>query len=192
MTKIGFLACLLLFSVFAIAQNNHNEGTQLLFKNVATKLTTADKIALYKQLGFMLSPDKKQFIMDKDGTDYPFDAQVFPTDLNRDSTEEIFIVYGNSYTSGNAGSSVTAFIKNSAGIYKMNLGFPGLAPDVLAAVSKGYPDLLIGGPGMTFPVWRWNGTAYAHYRDIKDTDYDKLKKRSLEDISKAYAATAKQ
>lgn len=189
MAKTIILLGLLLLSLFALAQNNPGEGTQLLFKNSTTKLTAAEKNALYKQLGFLLSADKKQFIADKDGADFPFEAQVFPTDLNKDGVEEIFIVYGNSYTSGNTGSSVALYIKNTAGAYEMNLGFPGMLPEALTTVNKGYPDLVIGGPGFEFPVWRWNGKEYALYKKMKDAEYGKVKKTDVETLSKAYAAT---
>jgi hypothetical protein len=189
MAKTINLLSLLLLSLFAVAQSDPGEGAQLLFKNSATKLTAAEKSTLYKQLGFLLSADNKQFIADKDGADFPFEAQVFPTDLNKDGAEEIFIVYGNSYTSGNTGSSVVLFIKNTSGAYQMNLGFPGMAPEALATASKGYPDLVIGGPGFEFPVWRWNGKAYALYKKMGDAEYGKAKKTDVETLSKAYTAT---
>ncbi|TWV93342.1 hypothetical protein [Chitinophaga pinensis] len=137
------------------------------------------------KLGFLPSGDKTQpFIQDKDSKDFPFGATVYATDMNKDGAEEIFVVFGNTFTSGNAGSSVVLFIKNSAGTYAENLGFPGMAPDVLATISQGYPDLLIGGPGMEFPVWRWNGKTYNFYKNVKNADYEKLKKVSLENIRK--------
>jgi hypothetical protein len=58
-----------------------------------------------------------------------------------------------------------AFIKNAAGKYEANVGFPGVTADPKPEKSQGYPDLLIGGPGFCFPVWRWNGKAYDFSRD---------------------------
>ncbi|HUQ96411.1 MAG TPA: hypothetical protein VM010_02015 [Chitinophagaceae bacterium] len=185
MTKTTPFLCLLLFSFSAPAQTSLTDGASLLFKNVATKLTDAEKTAVFQSLAFLPSADKKQFIMDATAADYPFDAQVFPADLNKDGTEEIFVVYGNTYTSGNTGSSVVLFIKN-AGAYKANLNFPGVTPDALATANQGYPDLLIGGPGMQFPVWRWNGKEYAYLKEMKNAEYGKLKKTSIEALSKAY------
>ena len=35
-------------------------------------------------------------------------------------------------------------------------------PDFLATKGVGgWPDIEMGGPGFCFPVWRWNGKAYA-------------------------------
>ena len=191
MTKI-LIALLVLCFPFLLKAQSLTEGATLLFKNAKSNLSAAEKNKLFIDLQFRLSKDRKQFVADGDDSkDFPFDAQVFPTDFNKDGKEEIFIVYGNSYTSGGAGSSVVVFIKNAAGKYESQLGFPGMAPDVLATVNKGYPELLIGGPGSEFPVWKWNGSSYVLGRKVKDSEYEKLKKTSLEDASKAYQATIK-
>jgi hypothetical protein len=173
-------------SINSVDSNALSKGAALLFKNVKSKLTASQKNKIFDSLGFKISKDGKQFISDDESADYPFDALVYPTDLNKDAKEEIFIVYGNTFTSGNTGSSIVIFIADKNDAYKMNLGFPGLLPDALATANLNYPDLLIGGPGMEFPVWRWNGKAYDYYKEIKDADYDKLKKISVEDLSKAY------
>ena len=171
--------------------NNLNKASALLFKNTKTKLTALQKNKIFDSLGFKISKDGKQFIADDEAADYPFDAIVYPTDLNKDEKEEIFILFGNSYTSGMAGSSIVLFIADKNGSYKKNLNFPGMLPDALATINLGYPDLLIGGPGMEFPVWRWNGKAYDYYKEVKDADYEKLKKINVEELSKAYTVILK-
>jgi hypothetical protein len=168
--------------------NDLNKGAALLFKNVKSKLTASQKNKIFDSLGFKVSNDGKQFILDAESADFPFDAFVYPTDLNKDAKEEIFVVFGNTFTSGNTGSSIVAFIADKSDVYKMNLGFPGVLPDALATANLNYPDLLIGGPGMEFPVWRWNGKMYDYFKTVKDADYDKLKKTSVEDLSKAYTS----
>ncbi len=165
-------------------KNTPGEVAAFLFRNANTNLTTAEKNQIAAKLGFVLTGNKDlPFAQDKESRDYPFNAVVYPTDLNKDGKQEIFVWFGNSYTSGNTGSSISLFIKNAAGTYVDNLGFPGLAPDVLATVNKGYPDLLIGGPGMEFPVWRWNGRAYASFKTVNNADYEKLKKTSVEALA---------
>ncbi|SHN10454.1 hypothetical protein [Chitinophaga sp. CF418] len=176
----------LLCSTLSYGQQNNrlSEVASLLFKNAKTTLTTAEKNQIATKLGFVSSGLKDlPFAMDKDSKAYPFNAVVYPTDLNKDGKQEIFVWFGNSYTSGNTGSSISMFIKNAAGTYVDNLGFPGLAPDVLATVNKGYPDLLIGGPGMEFPVLRWNGRTYANFKTVSNDDYDKLKKTSVDSLA---------
>lgn len=187
MYKFICLCSLVLSSFYSLSQTSVSEGARLLFKDAKTKLTNADKNQIYKLMNFDLSKDKKLFVLkDADAADFPFNAIVFPTDLNKDGTEEVFIVFGNSYTSGNTGSSVVLFIKKSPGIFNANLGFPGVTPDVMPTVSKGYPDLLIGGPGFEYPVWRWNGKEYAYYRNIKEQDMIRIKPSSVMDVSNAY------
>lgn len=164
----------------------------LLFRNVKTKLTTPEKNSIATQLAFVLSGNKNlPFALDKDSKDYPFAALVLPTDMNKDGKEEIFISFGNSYTSGNAGSSIIIYIKNAVGVYAPQLGFPGMSPDVLTTSNLGYPDLLVGGPGFEFPVFRWNGKTYNNHRVVKDKDYETLKKTNLEEYSKAYQESIK-
>ncbi|HET6490440.1 MAG TPA: hypothetical protein VFG28_11850 [Syntrophales bacterium] len=46
-----------------------------------------------------------------------------------------------------------------------NFGFPGMDYTKMKTGNKGYPDLMIGGPGFCHPVWRWNGKAYQHFRN---------------------------
>lgn len=192
MKKIILVSLICITSQFLCAQNNASlsEGARLLFKDVKTKLTTADKNAIYSKLGFKLSRDKTQFVIDG-GEDYPFAAMVLPTDMNKDSLEEIFVSYGNSFTSGHTGSSISLFIRNNKKSYENNLGFPGMVPDALTSASQGYFDLLIGGPGFEFPVWRWNGRAYAMHRQVKDKDMGKMKLTSVQDISKSYSSKIK-
>jgi hypothetical protein len=168
-----------------------SKGAALLFKNIKTKLTASQKNIIFDSTRFMLSKDGKQFISNNESADYPFDAFVYPTDLNKDEKEEIFVLYGNSYTSGMTGSSIIIFIADKNEVYRMNLGFPGTLPDALATVNAGYPDLVIGGPGMEFPVWRWNGKAYDYYKQVKDAEYSKLKMTNVEDLSKTYTAGIK-
>jgi len=184
--NIFFLLLLFLIPATSFTQTL-NKVADLLFKNVKTKLTITEKNQLATALGFVLSNDKVQpFALDADSKDYPFAATVFPVDMNKDGKEEIFVHFGNSYTSGNTGTSIALFIKNSSGVYQNHLSFPGMIPDVLATVNQGYPDLLIGGPGFEYPVLRWNGKTYANHRVVKDAAYEKLKKKSVGDLSREY------
>jgi hypothetical protein len=193
--KPAIAALLLGMAALACAR----QGTKLdgvaavLFKSVKTKLTVADKNAIAAKTGFVLSGNKDlPFASDNDSKEYPFGAVVLPTDMNKDGQEEIFISFGNTFTSGMAGSSIALFIRDAKGAYADQLGFPGLVPDALEPIGKGYPDLLIGGPGFEYPVWSWNGKAYVFSRTVKDADYSRLKKLSVEEISKAYQQTIKE
>lgn len=186
------------FAIFFLQSNLIAQSNQLspiatiLFSNVKSKLTFDEKNKIASLTGYVLSGNKVQpFAQDKDSKEFPFNTLVYPTDLNKDGSEEIFLVFGNSYTSGNTGSSVVVYIKNAAGNFTSHLGFPGTTPDILSTVNMGYPDLMIGGPGFEFPILRWNGKTYYNFRTVKDKDLEKLKKSSLEDLSKIYQLTIK-
>ena len=134
----------------------------LLFANGTGGLSTDEQQLILEQAGLVL---------DSTGTslaDYscglPAGAAVEFSDWNGDGNKEVLVVAGNSCTSGMAGSSVFLFIKDTTGTYLPNLGFPASSATPMATSNLGYPDLLIGGPGFCFPVWRWNGTEYDYLR----------------------------
>jgi hypothetical protein len=140
----------------------------LLFKDVKCKLTDTEKNQVADLTGFVLSGKAGEpFAANKESLEYPYSAQVTITDMNKDGIEEVFIQYGNTFTSGNTGANIALFIKNKQGAYKLNLGFPGIDPEQLKTGFGGYPDLLIGGPGFEFPIWRWNGKEYVFYKTQK-------------------------
>lgn len=144
------------------------EGAALLFEKTQTSLTTEEKNFIFEQFPFLLSNDGKAFVIDYDEEKTsPFNATVYPADLNDDGQEEIFINYGNTLTSGNTGQSVALFIKNDSGAFEKNLDFPGLA-EIMPTVHNGFRELVIGGPGSSFPVWRWDGKEYDFHRRISD------------------------
>ncbi|HPH83946.1 MAG TPA: hypothetical protein PLC48_00750 [Ferruginibacter sp.] len=192
--KIVFII-LMFFNVFAVqAQTGISEGARLLFSGIKTKLTSKEKNQVYLNTGFVLAADKKQFLFGDDPTaiQFPFTATVLVTDLNKDSTEEICLVFGNTYTSGNIGSNVLLFIKNKQGIYQSNFGFSGSMPLVLTTMSKGFPDLVIGGPGDDLPVWRWDGRQYIFYRKISRSALEKRKPSTIKQISNRYLHAGNQ
>lgn len=181
------ISLLLLLQVSAQTRNSLTPVANALFKEVRTRITDPDKNSVAALLGFVMSGSKEGvFAQDAGSREFPFNATLYPVDLNNDGREEIVVNWGNSYTSGNTGMSVTLFIKNASGKYVSQLGFPGTLPDVLAVGYKGFPDLLIGGAGMEFPVYRWNGKAYVLHRTVRDAEYGKLKMTSLEEMSRKY------
>lgn len=193
MKRIIALTIITCIASCIFAQKPLLDGAKLLFKNIKTKTTNDEKAMIFKKSGFILSKDKKQFVLGDDpvAAEFPFDVTVLPTDLNKDGIEEIFMVYGNTYTSGNTGSNVLLFIKDQSGAYQTNFGFSGMTPDIMPTQNKGYPDLLIGGPGFEFPVWRWNGKEYVYNRKISDKVFEKTKTVSVENASKLYVSTIK-
>ena len=169
--------------------DNQNEpilnGVLQLFKGVKNHLSIKDKIDIYKKCKFHLSANGKDFIEEDENEDVPdahFDVHVEAVDLNNDGIEEVFIHWGNLFTSGNVAVNVTLFVKRN-GIYESNLGFGGMAL-ITNRNNNGYPDLIIGGPGFTSPVWRWNGMKYFFYKSLNQSsaEYKSLKLTYLNSI----------
>ena len=152
---------LLVFSTLVIAPacsaQKPSPGAALLFAEDDGGLSVADQNLIYESLGLAIDSAGTGFTM----CDQPAGAEASFSDWNKDGIKEVLVIFGNSCTSGMAGSSVALFIKDSAAAgYSTNLGFPGASADPQPTSNLGYPDLLIGLPGFCFPVWRWNGTAY--------------------------------
>ncbi|WP_051189707.1 hypothetical protein [Daejeonella oryzae] len=189
---VNFLIISLILETHAQSKIAHplSKGASILFKTIS-KLSDADKNLVFLKTGFILTNKTDlPFALDKESMEYAFSAQSFITDMNKDGNEEIFIIYGNSYTSGMTGISAMLFIKDASGSYQNHLGFPAMI-SVLPDSNLGYPDLIIGGPGFEFPVWRWNGKHYAFYNTIKNEVLEKTETKSIEEISINYLKTIK-
>lgn len=153
MIIVGFgIACLAL------------EPCEEFFKSVSPKLSKRDKQQICKKLGFTYSKNKK-FVDETCGDVSP---EIEVVDLNGDGVMEVFVNYGNTCTSGNTGRSISLFIKDKAGLYSENLGFPAIDYTRLPTKKKDYPDLMFGGPGFCHGVWRWSGVKYEYKCSIEE------------------------
>ena len=141
----------------ALAQT---EGSTLLFHPDSTTISEADQRAIFDALEYTVSADGTSLEVVDCG---PIYAQATETDLNGDGVVEVFVLGGNTCTSGMDGSTITLWIKNADGSYAMNLGFPAGRWTVLETSNMGYPDLAIGGAGFCEAVWRWDGTSYQQH-----------------------------
>jgi|WetSurMetagenome_2_1015567.scaffolds.fasta_scaffold14693_8 hypothetical protein len=161
----GIKMVLLAFTVTTVfsSQAHAIEGYEILFKGTSSKLSNREKSQIYNKLGLRLSKDKKAVIDSVCGQDASPTVKI--EDLNGDGAEEVFVIWGNTCTSGQAGQSISLFIKSANGAYVDNFGFPGIDYEKMKTGNKGYPDLMIGGPGFCHPVWRWNGRQYQHFRN---------------------------
>jgi hypothetical protein len=152
---IRFICLALSFcSSVAIADS---EGTKLLFGHMNESLPDADKAEIFVALGYSVSPDGKR-LTSKDCGEVGFETHV--TDLNGDGTPEVFVISGNTCTSGSTGASIVFFVKGADRKYQKQLGFPAISYEIMNDQNNGFPDLMFGGPGFCLAVWRWNGEKY--------------------------------
>ena len=148
------------FSIFLGAEAAHAqaEGHRVLFPD-STTVSEDDQRAIFEQLSYTVSADGTALEAPDCGSIY---SQVEETDLNGDGVVEVFVLAGNSCTSGMAGSSIVLFVKDVEGRYGPHLGFPAGGWTRLETSNAGFPDIAIGGPGFCEAVWRWDGATYQH------------------------------
>lgn len=142
-------------------------GIALLFADVGGELSESARAEVYRTLGVSVSAEGGSLV---DGVcGQPAGHAVRLEDLDGDGDDEVIVDWGNTCTSGMAGTTVSLFIADAQGRYHHNLGFPGVIAEVLEERTDGYADLLVGGPGFCHAVWGWNGTEYAYVRDFEET-----------------------
>jgi hypothetical protein len=159
--KRPILACCLAV-LAACAKPVDPPGPALLFAEGRGDLSAEERLQVFNLLGLSVAPGGKGFIDQACGQ--PAGAIVEYRDMNADGRQEVLVIFGNDCTSGMAGSSALLLIRDAGGKLQPNLGFPAASADPLPEKNLGYPDLLIGGPGFCFPVWRWNGKEYIGLR----------------------------
>ena len=82
-------------------------------------------------------------------------------DLNGDGRPEAVLTEGGAICYGMTGMHFWLLTKQADGGWKL-IHDETAMPDFLTAKGAGgWPDIQMGGPGFCFPVWRWNGRAYA-------------------------------
>jgi hypothetical protein len=138
------------------------EGFRLLFPADSTTITEDDQRAIFDLLGYGVSADGTDLEDRVMGCGAIY-ARADEEDLNGDGVPEVFVLGGNSCTSGMDGSSLMLFIKNAEGAWVTNLGFPAGGWTRLEATNLEYPDLAIGGAGFCEAVYRWDGSMYQHH-----------------------------
>jgi hypothetical protein len=103
---------------------------------------------------------KGQYYDKEFGAQVSYDAEL--VDLNADGQAEVFTRrHGAMF--GRTGVEMNLYVKNKSGQWQPQFGFPG-DYGILKTRHLGYPDIEILGPGTCFPVWRWNGSAYALHK----------------------------
>lgn len=163
--------------------HEYQAAVDRLFANTVTTLNFIQKVEIFKLTGFKLDPNSDSMFVSgyDDDNEFPFDAYIYNTDFDKDGREEIFISYGNPFTSGRTGNSIMLLMPDYNNKYWQNFDFPGLPPECLKS-STVFPDLLIPGPGFQYPVWKWDGQKYNFNRQVSDDFYAKNRKKLFKHI----------
>ena len=90
-----------------------SEGYRLLFPADSVTIAETDQRAIFDQLGYVVSADGTSLEVVDCGTIF---TQVAEEDLNGDGTPEVFVLGGNTCTSGGDGSNLTVLTTEEADI----------------------------------------------------------------------------
>lgn len=158
MNKASQVAILSLLFLTAIA-SAQSEGHRLLFGDAYNDLTDIEKNEIFEKLEYLVTPDGTR-LLSKECGEVSFRTQI--VDLNEDDIPEVFVISGNSCTSGYTGSTINLFVKGNDGKYREQLGFPAFDFEILERRNEGFPDLTFGGPGFCQGVWVWDNGGYEY------------------------------
>lgn len=129
---------------------------------VGAALSPADEAAAFKAAGFK----RKGQRWVTEGCDDPSSSTYAPgsvaevRDLNGDGRPEVLLTEGGTFCYGNTGQGYWLLSKLADGRWTLLTSRQGMAEFLTSKGQGGYPDILVGGPGLCFPVERWNGREY--------------------------------
>ena len=140
-------------------------------QTAAGELSAADRTAVLGALN--LSANAQGQVMNECGE--LVTPQFVPAELGGDAgTGTLFAISGgpNMATCYGDGPDLHLFVRDGAG-WREVYSARGRMLVILPTSTRGVRDLADGGPGFSFPVWVWNGTAYAPAnRQIGDSELD--------------------
>ena len=101
------------------------------------RLSEDDQVAIYRHLGLTRSADGDTLLVMGGEDAGPAHFSVQPEDLDADGRIEVFILGGNTFLSGESGSSVWLFTRSAPdGGWQMNLGIPAASYRVRSALRR--------------------------------------------------------
>ena len=92
-----------------------DDGWKLLFATDVQGLSESDQLAIYRYLGLTRSADGKELLVMGGEDAGPARFTVQPEDINADGRVEVFVIGGNTFLSGETGSSSLAVHPPGAG-----------------------------------------------------------------------------
>ena len=128
----------------------------------AVSVPAAEQAAIFKAAGFARNGGVWKSGNCKGAESDSYEPGAIDTyrDLNGDGRPETIVTEGGAICYGDTGTHFWLLSKQAAGGWKRIYDETAM-PDFLAAKAGGWPDLVLGGPGFCFPVYRWNGKTYS-------------------------------
>ena len=135
----------------------------LLAALLAASAPPSEQPAIFKAAGFTMRGGvwKSGNCDGMEGASYSPGSIETYRDLNGDGRPEALVTEGSAICYGMTGTHFWLLSKQATGGWKLMTEQTAM-PDFLATKGAGgWHDIQMGGPGFCFPVWRWNGKAYA-------------------------------
>jgi hypothetical protein len=127
----------------------------------AGKLAAADEVAAFQAAGFKKRAGKWRSDCDDPGTlTYTPGAVERVGDFNGDGRPDAVLTEGGTYCYGNTGTGYWLVSRRADGGWALMSRSTGIAEFLKTRGSDGWPDIVVGGPGLCFPVLRWTGREY--------------------------------
>jgi hypothetical protein len=133
-------------------------------KPAVTTLRSDDEAAAFKAAGFKKRGGTWHSCDDPGTLTYSPGSIDKVADLNGDGLPEVVLTEGGTFCYGNTGQGFWLVSKLGNGSWRLMTGGPGIPEFLKTKGVDGWPDVSVGGPGLCFPVERWNGTAYKVHR----------------------------
>ena len=127
-------------------------------------LTDAERTAAFTAAGFHRAAGGWRACDDPDTASYVPGSIDEARDLDGDGQPEAVITEGSTVCFGAAGVGYYLVSRQGDGTWKLIDSGQGVPEFLETEGAAGWPDLEVGGPGLCFPVLRWNGTHYAPNR----------------------------
>jgi hypothetical protein len=127
-------------------------------------LSSADRSAAFGAAGFQLQNGEWRSCEDPGTPGYMAGQIDSVADLNADGRPEALLSEGSAYCFGTAGVGYTLVSKQADGSWRRVTSGTGMPTFLESKGTDGWPDVEVGGPGICFPVHRWNGKDYAVHR----------------------------
>ena len=131
------------------------------------ELADADRAAVLRAAGATLRDGKWVLCAPPPdaGALPPAGTEIGPVrDLNGDGRPEAVVTDSGSYCYGHAGMGFKLLSRQADGSWRLMTEATGMPEFLKTRGVGGWPDMTVGGPGFCFPVYRWNGRAYALHR----------------------------
>ena len=135
----------------------------LLAAMLAAPVPAAEHVAIFKAAGFTKrgAAWKSTNCDGAESESYAPGSIETYRDLNGDGRPDAVVTEGGAICYGMTGTHFWLLSKQADGSWK-RMHDETAMPDFMTTKGVGgWPDIQMGGPGFCFPIWRWNGRAYA-------------------------------